>query len=138
MPTFTFESPIAFFVLDDRGEQYDEFTAPDEVCEALEEDVRREMENMGPEGLAAFIDLAESISVTVQCNRQTGRPIAVTRVDLLDDDPRVIEEVVDDIGGQFSDGWGEGYEQHEFYQDYDGSRWSARFWNDENWDLKQV
>lgn len=88
-------------------------------------------------GLADFGGPAAHIEVVVKCDRQTGRPVALIYADMRDDDPRSVEALMDHIGGQFSDGWGESYEQTPFYEDYDGYRWHANFWNRDNWYLEQ-
>ena len=45
-----------------------------------------------------------------------------------------MNNLTDYITGQFSDGWGEGFEQDEL--SVDGDPIYASFWNDEDWQIR--
>lgn len=90
----------------------------------LKEAVDDSMSEMGPSGLALYLDykygdleedLIESIIIDIQ---QKGREIysvaKVKAIRELNNDE--LEEIKDYIIGQYSDGWGEGFEQRSFAQ----------------------
>lgn len=134
----TFESPVVFTALVYGGEQYEETTVPQEVFEALMEAVGDSMDAYFQGGLAVWGGPADDIIVSVAYDYQRGTVKAITGVRMSNDDPGAIEELKNYITGQFSDGWGEGFEQREFYEDNEDTKWFAHFWNNENWYLKQV
>ncbi len=51
--------------------------------------------------------------------------------------PGLLNNLSDFISGQFSDGWGEGFEQEEFSID-GGEEFYAEFWSEKNWSLDVV
>lgn len=130
--TYTLESNILckeYFM--DEG-YCDEYTIDknDEFTNDLKSAVKADMQEMGPKGLAEYLDynnrklekdIIESIIVTIKNNKANAN-VKATR-ELTNEE---LEIVKDYIIAQYADGWGEGFEQHpitiyetEYEVDYD-------------------
>lgn len=162
--TYKFKSPVTVWYGDDSS-----YSSYSEDLSEVDRDTRylvkteseQAVQDLGPKGLAEFIDNTESyydavdsifIEVqegscisTVNCNRELNQ--------------NEIDEVKDYITGQFSDGWGEGFEQavlgtntvqteEEFYDEEEGETYTetveqeetitAAFWNSSNWSIQLI
>ena len=159
--TYKFKSPITITLSDETGEidnanlaEYKEYS--NELSEAVQE----EMNEFGPTGLAEYVDeplksKIESIMVTVK--NYAAETIVKVNKELND---KEMTELKYYIEGQFSDGWGEGFEQQpidsyeeteidedQYYQDQDAGmdvdrsdyeyqttiEVRAHFWNNKDW-----
>lgn len=104
----------------------------EELCEAVEDDFE---DTMGPSGLAEYLDyeyekledgIINSIMVTVAIKNNKVISIAEVKAN-RELTPSELEIIKEYISGQYSDGWGEGFEQHAIkyvdeeveYEDYD-------------------
>lgn len=113
--TYHFKSPIYIShvgEVNDYG-KYPINQASHEEIMALEKAVKEEMTELGQKGLAQYLDeplksIIDSIIVTVT---ESGADTIVKAKRELSD--QEIEMLKDEIEGQFSDGWGEGFEQRE-------------------------
>lgn len=94
-----------------------------ELCEAIEDDFSN---TMGPSGLVEYFDYEyEKIekgilnSIIVKAEIRNGKIISVAEVKTNRElTPSELEIVKEYIIGQYSDGWGEGFEQREIaYRD---------------------
>lgn len=160
--TYTFESPIYVRVYndyDDMDEIYD-LKTNDEYADQIRNAVDDDMNEMGPTGLEQYFDynyrkledgIIKSIIVSVPFNK------AVTTVKTIRElSNGEIEIIKDYISGQFSDGWGEGFEQREvetWHDDDVAEEWDeeaeeyyeadirinnyvyASFWSNKDWDI---
>ena len=89
-------------------------------------------------GLAAYLDdplncrvLSYFPSVEIIDGNIYGVTTVKSYGKLNDED---LSELLEEITGQYSDGWGEGFEQREFR--FDGQKYYLSFWNSEDFYIK--
>ena len=131
---YTLESDIIckeYYVDEDYCDEYT-IDKNDEFTNDLKSAVEADMQEMGPKGLAKYLDydyqklekdIIESIIVTINNNKANAN-VKATR-ELTNEE---LEIVKDYIIAQYADGWGEGFEQYpvavyeteyEAYDDYE-------------------
>lgn len=160
--TYIATAPVTFTARAQYGDGYADDTLGIEFFSDLKDAVKNEMSEMGADGLAEYLDLrsglydiVESIIVGVekQGNNVISKTIIKAKEELLAED---IEELKEYIIGQFSDGWGEGFEQRpigDWDEEEETEEWDeeaqenykdsytetyevlAHFWNAKNFNL---
>jgi hypothetical protein len=149
------------------GMPYDDDHLGIEFFNELQDAVKNSMSEIGTDGLAEYLDLKSDLydvveSIIVGVEKQGENIISKTTIktneELTDDE---IDELKDYITGQFSDGWGEGFEQNpiaDWDEEEETEEWDeeeqenykysytetyevlAHFWNSKNFkiDIKKV
>lgn len=157
---YKFHSPITVNIGDEdswRSETYS-LKVDNEFENSIKEAVNSSMNEMGNEGLARHIDLRNGlydliISIIVTVKNQEAVTIVTAKEEL---DSHELSDLKEYITGQFSDGWGEGFEQQQLEEwndsydepcedEEDGEPYmekvnfkatmSASFWNSKNWSI---
>jgi hypothetical protein len=160
--TYIATAPITFSAMPQYGERYDDNGLGIDFFSELKSAVKDDMSEMGADGLATYLDLRSSLydlvkSIIVDVEKQGNQVISKTTVktkEELDNDE--IKELKDYITGQFSDGWGEGFEQRpigEWDEEEEAEEWDeeeqtnykdsytneyqalAHFWNSKNFNI---
>ena len=160
--TYIATAPITFSAMPQYGERYDDNGLGIDFFSELKSAVKDDMSEMGADGLATYLDLRSSLydyveSIIVDVEKQGNNVISKTTIkakEELDNDE--IKELKDYITGQFSDGWGEGFEQRpigEWDEQEETEEWDeeeqtnykdsytneyqalAHFWNSKNFNI---
>ena len=113
----------------------DEYGMPLDGTELVdyEDAIREELERYGEDDLMQYFDGSESIqgkiqSAVVTIENQEGTLYGCTKLELKEFlNPEELKELGDYITGQYSDGWGEGFEQQDI-QVEEGIL-NVHFWN---------
>lgn len=138
-------SPILIreFNSDEEVDNYDCKDLPPEFEGDLEDAVINSMNALGEKGMAKYCDISDSIE-SIYVKISNG--IAETYIDCSDELTKdEQDEVVSFINGQFSDGWGEGFEQRSFAKYVSDSEDGyssqeihlyASFWDANGWSIK--
>lgn len=158
---YKFNSPIIVNIGDEQTWQAytTSLSESEEYANVIKEAIDSEMSEMGSTGLASYITgtLKESIdSIIVTVENYMALTIVTSNKELSDSEKESLKEY---ISGQFSDGWGEGFEQtmldewteisedeefdeetQEYYLEESEYKvtMSASLWDNKNWDLKQI
>ncbi len=162
---YKFESPIIVNICDESTWKADTYTLEKGTDDEniIRDAVISDMSEMGSKGLAEYLDpkynkviypYIVSIIVTVE----NARAITIVKAnkELTSEEK---DAVKDYISGQFSDGWGEGFEQQtldEWTEEGESEEWdeeeqesymeeydykvtmSASFWDSRNWYIKEI
>ncbi len=158
---YRFKSPIIVNFSDETSfkAETEPLTQCSEYEAAISEAVDSDMSEMGHRGLAQYLDepLNSKIDRIVV---EVVNKVAVTSVTAFEElSSQEIEDLKEYIEGQFSDGWGEGFEQNpveSFQSEYDeevqdeetGEYYiepveytvdvSASFWDSNSWSITQI
>lgn len=129
--TYHIISPLKGVVIYDDGYTPDEQMSDSELPEYKSEILSKIREY--DEDIASYVDsdledLVTSIKVTVASTKSKKlvgyATVQTSRVPTEDE----MNKIIDDLLGQYSDGWGEGFEQTPIC-DFDGSKMYLHFWN---------
>jgi len=123
---YAFESPVVVRVENDDGD-YSTSGAIEAINTRLECD---------DTDLVEYLDEHDVVtSITMTTHKGTDGIILCRTTCIVDRELSSTEmnNLTDYITGQFSDGWGEGFEQDELSVDCDPVY--ASFWNDEDWNI---
>ena len=117
---YVFESPILISRYDTTNdiEIESNFLPYFEECKsALINAVDAEMQELRPRGFAEYLNepLNSKINLILVVVQDSVAKTFVRAKEKLTEDE--IKEIKDYMKGQFSDGWGEGFEQHSFYNE---------------------
>lgn len=160
--TYIATAQITFTAMPNYGEQYDDNGLGIDYFNDLKSAVKSEMSEMGADGLATYIDLRSGLydlvdSIIVDVEKQGNNVISKTIIKTKEElDNNELQELKDYITGQFSDGWGEGFEQQpigEWDEEEETEEWDeeeqinykdsqtveyqafAHFWNSKNFNI---
>ena len=108
-------APIKFYVISSDDSEEDNSTGMDSLTE-LKAAVDNSMKELGPSGLAQYIhnDLEEGLILSIIVGVDTDDKKAISKTVIKTSRELTSEELKklkDYLTGQFSDGWGEGFEQ---------------------------
>ena len=118
---YIFESPIVITLYNETMNQdldTDDLEYYSECLDNLKEAVNNEMKEMGNKGLAEYLDdeflekVVKSIEVSIEDFKAKTK--VITNSELNESNIIKLKEYIE---GQFSDGWGEGFEQDVIYHD---------------------
>ena len=115
--TYVAMAPIKFYVISSEGSEEDNYEGMQNFNE-LKIAVDNSMKGLGPSGLAQYINneleniLITSIIVGVEGEDKNRRVLSKTVIKTtIELTPKELNKLKDFITAQFSDGWGEGFEQ---------------------------
>ena len=142
-------SPIYINVDEGNGEPYEtdnQFEHLDDIKNVVEDSI---LYDFGDKGLIEYAD-SELVKQFVKSAFVTIRPasnyklesVCTCTIEGIDQNhknfQRLIQDLKDEIEGQYSDGWGEGFEQKAIRVNHYGERYElyVSFWNHNDWEFK--
>lgn len=130
MTTLIFHSPIEANVCDNNEDVYIDDLNNRDIADAINENI--------DDDLAEYTRYPELVnSITMKAHYNSGHVYCETMVEITrDPTEKEISDIADEISGQFSDGWGEGFEQNPI--NVDGAEVYASFWARDNWKISCV
>ncbi len=128
---YVFSSPVIL-----SSDNDDAIKPPQDIIDAINDRIDHDETDLA-EYLSEALEMIVS-KITMEVRPSITGIICRTTCEVDEElKPGLLNNLSDFISGQFSDGWGEGFEQEEFSID-GGEEFYAEFWSEKNWSLDVV